>query len=313
MTGRPASLLREGVYSLAWVKDFYDQTSAWWGPSTDWASHRARAATLERLAGTGPKRVLDLGAGPGGNAAAMADLGHDVTAVELSDRASYARELAAVPRKGRLTVVQEDFYVVRLEGRFDAVCCWEVFGLGSDADQRRLLGRIAREWLAPSGCVLMDVYNPARPARDAGREQRLSRLPGVPGSVEMIERCHFDPVHARWTDEWEPADDPRAALAQTIRCYSPADLLLLLEGTGLDLDTIEVDDHEVIFDDRIVDAGPLLDSWQYVVKLVPEASRAATYPSVRPATHRAATRPSTPGDTPRSTVPRRSTPRPSSS
>jgi len=286
MTGRPASLLREGVYSLAWVKDFYDQTSTWWGPTTDWASHRARAAALERLAGPGPKRVLDLGAGTGGNAAAMADLGHDVTAVEFSDRASHARELAAVPRKGRLTVVQEDFYAVRLEGRFDAVCCWEVFGLGSDADQRRLLGRIAREWLAPGGCVLMDVYNPARPARDAGREQRLSRLPGVPGSVEMSERCHFDPVHARWTDEWEPAADPQTALAQTIRCYSPADLLLLLEGTGLALKRIEVDGHEVFLDDWIVDAGPLLDAWQYVVKLIPAAAPAGTRPSPRPSAPR---------------------------
>ena len=64
MTGRPASLLRQGVYSLAWVKDFYDQTSTWWGPNTDWDGCRSRAATIERLAGPGPKRVLDLGAGP---------------------------------------------------------------------------------------------------------------------------------------------------------------------------------------------------------------------------------------------------------
>jgi len=269
MTGRPASLLRQGVYSLAWVKDFYDQTSTWWGPNTDWASARSRAAALERLAGPGARRVLDLGAGPGGNAAAMADLGHDVTAVEFSDRAVHARELAKAARKGSLTVVQDDFYTVRLEGRFDAVCCWEVFGLGSDADQRRLLSRISGEWLAPHGCVLMDVYNPARPARDAGKEQRLSPLPGVPGSVEMIERCHFDPVHSRWTDEWQPVADPGAALAQTIRCYSPADLLLLLEGSGLALERIEVDDREATFDDRVANGGALLDAWQYVVKLVP--------------------------------------------
>ena len=51
MTGRPASLLRQGAYSLAWVKDLYDQTSAWWGPNTDWVSYRSRAAALERIAG----------------------------------------------------------------------------------------------------------------------------------------------------------------------------------------------------------------------------------------------------------------------
>jgi hypothetical protein len=202
----------------------------------------------------------------------MADLGHDVTAVEFSDRARHAMELARAPRAGRLQVVQDDFTTVRLEGRFDVVCCWEVFGLGSDADQRRLLGRIAGEWLALDGCALMDVYNPSRPARDAGTEVRLAPLPGVPGSVEMIERCHFDPVHSRWTDEWVPVADPSAALAQTLRCYPPADFLLLLEGTGLALERLEVDDRAVELDERISNGGPLCDAWQYVVKLVRPAT-----------------------------------------
>jgi hypothetical protein len=59
MTGRQASLLRRGVYSLAWAKDFYDQTSTWWGSNTCWASHRSRAAAIGRLAGPGPKRILE--------------------------------------------------------------------------------------------------------------------------------------------------------------------------------------------------------------------------------------------------------------
>jgi SAM-dependent methyltransferase len=268
MDRKPVSLLRQGTYTLGWVRDFYDRTSEWWGPNTDRSAHVARAASVERLAGPGRKRILDLGAGPGGNAAAMADLGNDVVAVEFSDRARHARALAAAPRQGRLEIVTEDFYAVRLEGRFDVVCCWEVFGLGSDADQRRLLARIAGEWLTPNGFVLMDVYSPGRPARDAGTEQRLDPLPGVPGSVAMIERCDFDPVNSRWTDEWVPVADPASALAQTLRCYSPADLLLLLEGSGLALDRVEVDGREVPFDGSVVEAVPLLDAWSYVAKLV---------------------------------------------
>ena len=91
----------------------------------------------------------------------------------------------------------------------------------------------------------MDVYSPFRPARDAGTEERLRPLPGVPGSVEMRERCHFDPVHCRWIDEWVPTAAPEQALAQTLRCYSPADLLLLLEGTGLAVHHLEVEDERV--------------------------------------------------------------------
>lgn len=131
MTGRTASLLRQGDYCLAWVKDFYDQTRTGWGPNTDWASRRSRAAALARPAGPGPKRVLDLGAAPGGDAAAVADPGCDVTAVERSDRAVHARELAKA-------------------------------------------ARMSYEWLAPHGCVLMDVYPPARPARD-GSASRAGR------------------------------------------------------------------------------------------------------------------------------------------
>jgi hypothetical protein len=140
-----------------------------------------------------------------------------------------------------ISLLEDDFYTVKLKERYDVVCCWETFGLGADADQRRLLRRIAAEWLKPDGCVLMDVYSPIRPARDAGTERRLPPLEGVPGSVEMINRCYFDPFQSRWIDEWIPAGEPEKALAQTVRCYIPADFLLLLEGTGLSIQRMEVD------------------------------------------------------------------------
>jgi hypothetical protein len=56
----------------------------------------------------------------------------------------------------------------------------------------------------------------------------------------MIERCHYDPIQGRWIDEWQPTAAPENALAQTLRCYTPADLQLLLEGAGLRLKHIEV-------------------------------------------------------------------------
>ncbi len=272
------SLLGIGNYSADWTRDFYDQASVWWGPDPQPPGvHEERVGIVKRLGGRGAKRVLDLGAGSGYTAAALADGGYTVVAVESSPaRARHAQEPARAGRRGSLTFVEADFHTVQLAERFDVVCLWEVFGLGSDADQRRLLRRISREWLAPDGCVLLDVYCPFRPARDAGTAVQLAPLEGVPGSVEMLERCHFDPLHCRWIDEWEPTAAPEQALAQAVRCYTPADLLLLLEGTGLALKRIEVEGVVLdVFANTVVQSGPLMEAWIYLAQLVPDLGHTA--------------------------------------
>jgi SAM-dependent methyltransferase len=219
---------------------------------------------------------LDLGAGSGRTLAALADCGHSVVGVELNPTdAGYARELFKTPRKGPVTFLEADFYTVELQGPFDIVTCWQAFGIGSDADQRRLLRRIAREWLAPGGSAILDVYHPAGPIRDHGKEWRLDLLPGVPGSVEMIERCHYDPVHARWIDEWQPVANPESALAQTVRCYTPADLMLLLDGTCLRLKYVEMGGEavDVAANTRIADKGLFTRDYNYIVQLVLDAGQ----------------------------------------
>lgn len=267
---KPASLFDLGLYSTQWIKDFYTQAGIWWGDDPQAVGvHPSRVKTVERLCGKGSKKILELGAGTGMTAAAMADAGHQVLAVELSPtRAAVAKELAKGLRNGSLTILEGDFYELELRERFDVVCCWETFGLGTDADQRRLLKRIAEEWLVSDGSVLMDVYSPARPARDAGTERRLAPLKDVPGSVEMINRCYFDPLHSCWIDEWIPVAEPDKALAQAIRCYTPADLLLLLEGTGLAIKHAELDGQELdVKAHAIAASSPLMNAWSYLVQL----------------------------------------------
>ena len=270
------SLLRQPDYSQDWVKDFYTQAGIWWGNDPQASgTHAERVRLIGKLCGTGPKRVLDLGSGPGGTVAALADAGYTVVGVELNPTdAAYARELLKAPRKGAVTFLEADFYTVELQGPFDVVTCWQVFGIGSDADQRRLLRRIAQEWLAPEGSVLLDVYNPAGPARDNGKEWRLTPLPGVTGSVEMIERCLYDPVQGRWIDEWQPTANPENTLAQTLRCYTPADLLLLLEGTGLRLQHVEIagDAVDVMANRRTTSTAIFKSDYNYLVQLGREAA-----------------------------------------
>jgi SAM-dependent methyltransferase len=265
------SLLKSGRYTPAWIKDFYNQAGIWWGGESEVPEEDlARAASIERLCGAGRKRVLELGCGAGHTAAATADLGHNVVAIDLSPRRiQQAKELLKKPSPGSLTFLEADFYEIELKERFDVVCYWDGFGVGSDAEHRRLFRRIVQEWLAPGGCVLMDVASTAWAVRHAGLEERLAPLDGVPGSVEMIRRYHFDAVHCRWIDEWQPAAHPEKTLAQTIRCYTPVDFLLLLEGTGLILERIEVGKQVIdIQDNRIMTGEPMIEAYSFLIKLV---------------------------------------------
>ena len=269
---KDSTLFDAGKYSRDWIKPFYTQSAIWWGsePHDSAEEHTNRLKIINRLCGKGKKRILDLGCGPGGTPDAFADAGHDVVGVELNPTdIAYARERLGRPHKGDLQILEGDFYTIQLEGCFDVVTWWEGFGLGSDVDQRFMLRRIANEWLAEDGCLVAEVYLPARPARHHGEAIPLDALEGVPGSVEMVEKCHFDVVNSRWIDEWQPTKNQQHALAQTLRCYSPADLLLLLEGTGLTVTHMEIEGDTIDYgSQKIYLCDRWLNSWSYLVKLV---------------------------------------------
>ncbi len=216
----------------AWIQAFYDAAAEWWGESWyEGENLPGRLSRVERLVGSPPKTLLELGAGTGETAAFLAQAGYTLTAIDLSDRncEMIGRLMEHYPN---LTGIQGDFLKIEIAERFDAVCMFETFGMGSDAEQRALLRRMGN-WLNPGGVVLLDVYHPFGPIRRAGTAFSLDRLENVPGSVAMTERSAYDAVLGRWIDEWEPCENPANARQQSIRCYTPADFLLLLEGTGL--------------------------------------------------------------------------------
>ena len=53
---------------------------------------------------------------------------------------------------------------------------------------------------------------------------------------EVSRGYDFEPTACRWLDRWSRGTE---TVTQSLRCYSPADLTLLLEGTGLRLDGVE--------------------------------------------------------------------------
>lgn len=79
-------------------------------------------------------------------------------------------------------------------------------------------------------------------------------------------RSDFDADGSRLVQSiWPVGEDESQAVTQSLRCYSPADFRLLLEGTGFVLQTLEPyesEDHEK----RV----PLKQAMLYLTKLVPE-------------------------------------------
>jgi ubiquinone/menaquinone biosynthesis C-methylase UbiE len=213
---------------MDWVKSFYGKQDEWTGCCRGEIeeSHRGQAYRVDRTLGGCPGRVLELGCGGGQTAAAIAELGHTVVAVDISPRAiDAARERAEAHLRGRLQPILADFYEFEPEGHFDVVCYFDGFGIGEDDDQRRLLRRIAG-WLVPNGAALVEVYTPWYWAAAAGTTMQFD---------DASRRYGFDAVDGRMLDTWWPNGRPEEVVTQSLRCYGPGDLRLLLAGTGLDL------------------------------------------------------------------------------
>ncbi|HJN77381.1 MAG TPA: class I SAM-dependent methyltransferase [Myxococcota bacterium] len=215
---------------MDWVTTFYARQGELTGCYSGGvlAHHRAKAARVPALAGRDGGRVLELGAGGGQMAVAVAEGGFEVVAVELVPAsAQSARELVS-STGAAVEVVEGSFYEVELSGGFDLVVYWDGFGVGSDEDQRRLLKRV-RAWLATGGVALVEVYTPWYAARSAGHGWPMG---------EAEREYGFDAEGSRWLDSWWPRGRPEEAVTQSLRAYSPADLELLLETTGLALESI---------------------------------------------------------------------------
>lgn len=215
---------------VEWVYGFDERqgtlTGLYSGDPDDY--YRGQAARIRRLA-PDAATVLELAAGGGQAAAAAADDGLAVTAVELVARAAANARRLAVTRPG-LRVLEADMYSADLHGaRFDAVVYWD--GFGTDQDQLVLLRRI-RDWMAPGGRLLLDVYTPWYWAVAAGHESSH-------GTARS--RYGFDPYGCRMLDRWwdSEAGGESDAVEQSLRCYSPADLALLVDPAGMTVTSVE--------------------------------------------------------------------------
>ena len=267
---------------MDWVKAHYTQQSRLFGRATISDRHREIAKGLhqwfESWQVSRGNRVLELGAGACGLAAAMTEFGYDVWAVEFNPAdVELAKQLVKERNINRLHIVEADFYEVQLEGKFDFIYYWDGFGVGDDEHQRRLLTRIGNEWLGEDGLAIIDIFSPWNWQRRVGE---VSEFRANDGSFWTRE-IQFDPLHSRFRDVMRVKDGSQPELSQTIRVYSLQDFLLLIEKTGtqvarfyLDFETrISLD----VLDDRV--SNRMMKSNGYFVHLMRAKDRRATLPN----------------------------------
>ncbi len=245
---------------MEWVEQFYKNQNEWidcYGGDV-LAAHRKNGAIVWRLSGGKTGRLLELGAGGGQNAVAVADLGFSVVTVELLSLAvENARRLAAQSQKGDIRIIEGDFYAVKFDDPFDIVCYWDGFGIGEDVDQQKLLKRIAH-WLCPTGMALIEVCTPWYWTAAAGRQMNFG---------DVSRRYDYDVENGRMLDRWWPVDQEEQAVTQSLRCYAPDDLEMLLKGTGLVLESVEPRGAFVAEKNRFIEDVPLEEAMSFLAVL----------------------------------------------
>ncbi|MEW6403127.1 MAG: class I SAM-dependent methyltransferase [Chloroflexota bacterium] len=245
-----------------WIKSFYAAAAEWWGVSWyDGENLDSRLDIVKKYASEKDKRILELAAGTGETAAYFCDHGYSVLAVDICHK-NIELMLSIQKERPHLQIMEGDFLKIHIQEQFPTVCMFESFGFGSDQEQQRLLRRISGDWLTPNGVLILDVYHPVGPIGADGTKRELDKLENIPGSVDMTEYSYYDPIKSRWIDIWEPRNDKESAKTQSLRCYTPADFILLVENCGLsiekmlyngqefDYETTEVVSDDLFNDDR---------------------------------------------------------------
>ena len=156
-------------------------------------------------------KVLELGAGYGLLANAMASQGRDVTSIELvQELVTFAKDNSLAP----VHILCGDFYEINLKDTFDCILYIDGFGVGEDADQLRLLKRIYH-WLNNEGYALIDIYEP-------NYWRQVYRGEIVLNDDSSVFRMYdFNEEALRFTDTWWHKNNDSEKFTQSLKCYSP--------------------------------------------------------------------------------------------
>ena len=144
------------------LQKFSDLAHRWWDPEGEFRPlhqiNPLRLAWIDRLARLAGKKVLDVGCGGGILAESMAQLGAQVSGIDLSDKALKVAELHLL--ESRLAIqyesVSAEELAARTPGSFDVVTCMEL--LEHVPEPHSMVAACAR-LVRPGGHVFFSTIN----------------------------------------------------------------------------------------------------------------------------------------------------------
>ncbi len=186
---------------------------------------------VDKLALTGPSKIVDLGCGHGRHSLELARRGHKVTGIDLVEGfLDVARKTAE--SEGLSTHAQflrGDIGALDTEeGAFDgAICLFDAFGFFDDGHTFATLRSVNKIIASGSRFVL-----------DLRTREWMTRLPGSAvldkGNGDMmIDRHHFDIATSRFIDRRTYVrDGKQREVMFSVRLFAFTEIKLILESTG---------------------------------------------------------------------------------
>ncbi len=207
-----------------WVKPFYKKQFEWFSYLQEYREeYDEMAKEIETQVRKPFHSVLEIGAGNGNLARAMAALNKEVTTVELvPELVEFAKQF----KQENLTSLCGSFYDIELPETFDVLLYIDGFGVGEDHEQIFLLKRIYN-WLKQDGIALIDIYNPSYWEKADGQSMYIDQ------SRKVLREYKYDKENHRMLDIWWKEENSEETHTQSLACYSVDAIEKMCKEAGL--------------------------------------------------------------------------------
>lgn len=202
-----------------------------------WAAFLDRA--IRQYQSTETALVLDLACGTGAVTLPLAELGYDMTGIDLSaDMLAVARERAAEAGRGDILWLCQDMRSFELYGTVDAtVCCLDSLNYLLTTEDLRKTLRLVHNYLIPDGVFIFDLNTPYKFEEVYGDRSYVLEAEGVYCGWQNFYNpksriCDF--CLDIFTEE-EDGSYTRTSESQRERAYSPRTVEKLLRECGFEL------------------------------------------------------------------------------